>query len=187
MVSLNSIVVQVFELERLQTGCYVRIDFHQRQTRQPGDSLYYTCVERIRIRGVANFEFKETKLAVLESALRAQLGDFIVAPRNSNLQRIEQSISLVKKSQLTKWVEVAEYLNRDSFCRQEPFWEFFWNQLLKNNESPTEWFKTYLKRMFSLEKRLNRDESMRLARYTFNGLQPTLIERGIRLHLVISG
>ena len=193
MLKLENINVnQIFKLRPLQVGRFLRITFHEHQQQQPGDALYYTCIEHIKIRGpLVEYQTPDCKqnFTILKQILAKivknpiSCANTIIWPRK-DYNRL-QALKLLRTQQLTQFFELILTLPWDSACRSQPFWVFFWQQLTQNNESPYKWFKFYIKRLYSIEKHLNRDEVLFLANHThIDGFKRELFERGIQLNLI---
>lgn len=187
---INRPILQRFYLPALVAGSFVRINLHGRNQNQPGDLLFYTCIEEVQILGIPGCSMEKAPL-LLQSCIHytkrtsnmdfepSQLGCDHRIMLIEYLEDIENSricLELLKENKFAEAVDIMAEASHESSMRKNTFLLLFKNAFKKNlddfletesnmqeNQSFSHWFRFYISKLFDVDEILNADEAIILA------------------------
>lgn len=204
----NTPIEQTCLLPALVPGEYVRIDLYGKVGDQPGDQLYYTCLESVSIQGVPLLLLTEKRCSTLAQALVKFEKDTSHQRRGKSFEQLQcfkedslqagMCIDLFKSKKCGNAIDDMVMRGFTSFLRRNPFLSQFmaclidpnvkidplnpWKSLRETDALEcAHWFKYYISILLDSRQRLTRDESLYLAHVSIVDGNVRLLEHALQI------
>jgi hypothetical protein len=195
MVRALDAVAQVYVMRPLCFGRFVRICLHGKQTSQPGDMLFYTTVQYVRISGIPFDSLLEFPCLAQLLKGACSITDEISINQNLHYNRIlekkQDCIELLKDGKFADAIEIIVGEPRNSILRTQNFLSEFCTFFpapsrvnTPGSDSLNHWFRYFIFKMYEDEQRLTRYEAQLLAKLVILDGNTDLLMRGLRFNLV---